>query len=151
MCEARSKDKHEKSKDKHKAKVTPLERVVFRFFMLTMEVHNLASKLKIKKAMSVDDWVAMMQETYALMKQGKIAYVQLYTRTKQPLDLIMQDKCMSNMCICLLKNNAWALDSTFKANIFGLPLYAAVAPNEHGVHILLWYMLCTNGARSQHE
>ena len=32
----------------HKAKVTPIERVVFRFFMLTMEVHNMASKLNVK-------------------------------------------------------------------------------------------------------
>ena len=59
----------------HKAKVTPVERVVFRFFMLTKEVHNMAKKLNIKKAIAVDDWVTMMQEAYELKEQGKAAYV----------------------------------------------------------------------------
>ena len=63
----------------------------------------------------------------------------------------MHDKWMLSMCIRLSKNNAWAIDSTFKTNVFGLPLYAAVAPNEHGVGIPLWYMLCTNDTGSQHE
>ena len=31
------------------------------------------------------------------------------------------------------------------------PLYAAVAPNEHGVSIPLWYMLSTTDTKSQHE
>jgi hypothetical protein len=39
----------------------------------------------------------------------------------------------------------------FKNNIFGLSLYVAVAPNEQGVGIPLWYMLCTNDSGSQHE
>ena len=75
----------------HKAKVTPVERVVFRFFMLIREVHNMASKLKVKKAITVDDWATMMQEVYALKEQDKVAYVQPYIPTKQPFVLIMQD------------------------------------------------------------
>ena len=55
------------------------------------------------------------------------------------------------MCTRFSKNNAWEIDSTCKTNVFGLPLYAAVAPNEQGVGIPLWYMLCTNDAGSQHE
>ena len=39
----------------HKAKVTPVERVVFRFFMLTKEVQNIASKLNVKNAIALDD------------------------------------------------------------------------------------------------
>ena len=77
----------------------------------------------------------MMQEAYALKEQGKVAYVQPYIPGKQPFVLIMQDKWMLNMGIRLSKNNAWAIDSTFKTNVFGLPLYATVAPNEHGVGI----------------
>ena len=51
MCEARGKDKHEKA-NIHKAKVTHIERVVFRFFMLPKEVQNIASKLNVKKAIA---------------------------------------------------------------------------------------------------
>ena len=93
----------------------------------------------------------MIREAYALKEQGKVVYVQPYIPTKQGFVLIMQDQWMYHMCMRLSKNNAWAIDSTFKTNVFGLPLYAAVAPNEQGVGIPLWYMLCTNDAGSQHE
>ena len=58
---------------------------------------------------------------------------------------------MLNMCIRLSKNNAWAIHTTFKTNVFGLPLYVAVAPNAQGIDIPLWYMLCTNDLGSRHE
>ena len=54
----------------------------------------MANKLKVKKAIAVDDWATMMQEVYALKEQGKVAYVQPYIPTKQPFVLIMQDKWM---------------------------------------------------------
>ena len=63
----------------------------------------------------------------------------------------MQDQCMLTMCMRLSNNNAWAIDSTFKTNVYDLPLYVAVAPNEKRVGIPLWYMLCTNDAGSHHE
>ena len=44
----------------HNAKVTPVERVVFRFFMLTKEVQNIATKLNIKKQVALDDWSTMI-------------------------------------------------------------------------------------------
>ena len=135
----------------HKNKVTHVERVIFRFFMLTKEVQNIASKLNVKKSIAVDDWTRMIREAYALKDQGKVAYIQPYIPTKQPFVLIIQDQWMLNMCMRLSKNNAWAIDSTFKTNVFGLPLYAAVAPNEQGVGIPLWYMLCTNDAGYHHE
>ena len=55
------------------------------------------------------------------------------------------------MCIRLSKNNSWAIDSTLKTNVFGLPSYVAIAPNEQVVVIPRWYMRCTNETRSQHE
>ena len=58
---------------------------------------------------------------------------------------------MLNMCLCLSKNNAWAITSIFKTNVFELPLYVVVAPNKQGVSIPLWYMLCTNDAGSHQE
>ena len=35
------------------------------------------------------------------------------------------------------------IDSTFKTNQFVLLLYVVVAPNEEGMGLPLWYMLCT--------
>ena len=63
----------------------------------------------------------------------------------------MQDLWILNMCMCLSKNNAWAIESTFKTNVFEMPLYVIAAPNEQGVRIPLWHILCTNDIRSQHE
>ena len=48
-------------------------------------------------------------------------------------------------------NNSWAIDSTFKTNQFGLPLYAVVAPNAMGIGIPLWSMLCSSDKGSNHE
>ena len=67
---------------------------------------------------------------------------------KQPFVMIIQDKCMLEMCIQLSYNNAWA---TFKTNWFGLPLYAAAAPNNIGLGIPLWYILCSSDSGSNHE
>jgi hypothetical protein len=40
--------------------------------------------------------------------------------------------------------NVWAIESTFKTNHFGLPLFAVVAPYEMGIGMPLWtYMLCS--------
>ena len=48
-------------------------------------------------------------------------------------------------------NNSWAIDSTFKTNIYGLPLYAAVLPNQQGVGLPIWFMLCTVDPGCRHD
>ena len=51
----------------HKSKATPLELdIIFRFFMIPKEVHNMANRLKIRSAFSEVDWSLMMQDSYAL-------------------------------------------------------------------------------------
>ena len=60
----------------------------------------------------------MIREAYALKEQGKVAYAQAYIPTKQPFVLIIQDQWTLNMCMCLSKNNDWAINSTFKTNVF---------------------------------
>ena len=141
----------------HKCKASPLEQVCFRFFMIPKEVHNMANKLKIESALSQNDWTSMMQDAYALRDLGKVAHVQPYlpgdkgSPAKQPFILILQDNWMLEMCERLSENNSWAIDSTFKTNQFGLPLYAAVAPNAMGIGIPLWYMICSSDRASNHE
>ena len=55
------------------------------------------------------------------------------------------------MSICLVTINAWTIDSTVKTNQFTLSFYAAVAPNNMGVGIPLWYMLYCSNQGSKHE
>ena len=43
--------------------------------MLTKKVQNIASKLNVKKTITLDDWTTMTQEAYALKEQGKVVYV----------------------------------------------------------------------------
>ena len=141
----------------HKSKASPLDLVTYRFFMIPKEVHNMANKLKIGSAMSAVDWSLMMQDAYALRDLGKVAHVQPYlpgeygSPARQPFILVLQDEWMLEMCERLSINNSWAIDSTFKTNQFGLPLYAAVAPNAMGVGIPLWYMICSSDKGSNHE
>ena len=47
----------------HKSKATPLELVIFRFFIIPK---NMANTLKIGAALSEVDWSLMMQDAYAL-------------------------------------------------------------------------------------
>ena len=49
------------------------------------------------------------------------------------------------------KDNAWALDSTFKTNQWDLPLYAAIVPNQDGKGMPVFYMLCTKDKNEGHE
>ena len=44
-----------------------------------------------------------------------------------------------------------AIDSTFKTNQYGLPLYAAVVPNQDGKAMPVFYMLCSNDVKGGHE
>lgn len=83
-------------------------------------------------------------------------YVQPYNpdameEEKRPFILVIQDEWMLENAIRFSANNAWAVDSTFKTNIFGLPLYAAVLPNQLGMGIPIWLMMCTSDVGTQHE
>ena len=49
------------------------------------------------------------------------------------------------------KDNAWALDSTFKTNQWDLPLYAAIFPNQDGKETPAFYILCTKDKNERHE
>ena len=86
----------------------------------------------------------------------QVVYVQPYNpsainKEKGPFILIIQDQWMLHILMRFSQNNAWAVDSTFKTNVFGLPLYAAVLPNQNGVGIPIWLMLCSSDVGSQQE
>ncbi len=70
---------------------------------------------------------------------------------KRPFVLIIQDEWMLQVALRFSHQNSWAVDSTFKTNIFGLPLYGAVLPNQNGVGIPIWLMLCSNDVGTSQE
>ena len=71
--------------------------------------------------------------------------------TKRPFIVIIQDDWMLQIALRFSPHNAWAVDSMFKTNVFVLPLYAGVLPNQHAVGLPIWFMMCTNDPSTQQE
>ncbi|MCO5578720.1 hypothetical protein L7F22_032565 [Adiantum nelumboides] len=133
-----------------------LHRVIYRFFMIPKEVQMLSYKTRTADQIHDDDWATMYMEAKVLQNQGKVLYCQPYNPTasdpkNRPFILILQDEWMLEMGIRFSANNAWAIDSTFKTNKYGLPLFAAMLPNQLGVGIPIWFMLCTCDVGARHE
>jgi hypothetical protein len=107
-------------------------------------------------ALRKDDWDAAQIEIINLQAQGKILYYQPYAPKdedpkKRPFVVVIQDDFMRKSALRFSGNNSWALDSTFKTNQYGLPLYAAIVPNQDGIGIPVFYMLCSNDVKEGHE
>ena len=107
-------------------------------------------------ALRKDDWDAAQIEIMRLQAQKKILYYQPYAPKdenprKRPFVVVIQDEFMRNSAKRFSGNNSWALDSTFKTNQYGLPLYAAIVPNQDGIGIPVFYMLCSNDVKQGHE
>ena len=58
---------------------------------------------------------------------------------------------MNKMTKMFSTYNSWAFDFTSKTNQYGLPLYAAIIPNEDGNDILIFYMSCSIDKQQDHE
>lgn len=109
-----------------------------------------------KDSLRKNDWDAAQVEISRLQAQGKVIYYQPYAPTeidprKRPFVVVIQDEFMKSMAERFSRDNSWALDSTFKTNQYGLPLYAAVVPNQDGKGIPVFYMLCSNEIKEGHE
>jgi hypothetical protein len=71
-----------------------------------MLLNRRASKLKINKAMSKDNWATMMWKTNTLQSQGKELHLQPYIpsfggcHAVEPFILIIQDQWMFDICLC---------------------------------------------------
>ncbi|MCO5577975.1 hypothetical protein L7F22_031812 [Adiantum nelumboides] len=102
-----------------------------------------------------DDWATMYMEAKVLKIKERYCIVNHITQLQVIQRIghlsILQDKWMLEMGIRFSANNAWAIDSTFKTNKYGLPLFAAVLPNQLGVGIPIWFMLCTCDVGARHE
>lgn len=98
----------------------------------------------------------MFVESLKLKAQKKVVYVQPYNphaseEAKRPFIIVIQDEWMLQTSLRFSHNNSWAIDSTFKTNIYGLPLYGVVLPNQHGMGLPIWFMMCTNDPGTTEE
>jgi hypothetical protein len=112
--------------------------------------------LVLLDSLRVDDWNSAQVEVMRLQEQGKVIFYQPYTpkhpeKMKRPFVVVIQNDFMRVVAKNFSKDNAWALDSTFKINQWDLPLYAAIVPNQDGKGMPVFYMLCTKDKNKGHE
>lgn len=110
----------------------------------------------LSDSLKIDDWDSAQVEVMRLQEQGKIIFHQPYTpkyseQTKRSFVVVIQDEFMRGVAKKNSKNNAWALDSTFKTNKWDLPLYAAIVLNQDEKGMPVFYMLCTKDKNEGHE
>ena len=104
--------------------------------------------------MRKDDWDAAQLECRRLQDQQKVIFYQPYLPKekdprKRPFVVVIQDEWMRNIGRRFSNGNSWAIDSTFCTNQYGLPLYAAVVPNQDGKGVPVFYILCTRDVKQK--
>lgn len=92
----------------------------------------------------------MEKEAHSLMSIGEAIFYQPYApnhpdEQRRPFVLILCNEWMRDVARQFSGGKAWALDSTFKTNQFGMPLYGATVPNQHGMGMPMFFMLCSTG------
>ena len=101
-------------------------------------------------------WIVAQDEISMLQELGKVLYYQPYAPKdidprKRPFVIVIQDEFMRDVAKKFSPAKSWAVDSTFKTNQYGLPLYAAIVPNQDGIGMPVFYMLCSNDVKEGHE
>ena len=104
--------------------------------------------------MRKDDWDAAQLEYRRLQDQQKVILYQPYfpkekDPRKRPFVVVIQDEWIRNIGRRFSNGNSWAIDSIFCTNQYGLPLYAAVGPNQDGKRVPIFYVLCIRGVKQK--
>ena len=86
-------------------------------------------------ALRKDDWNAAQLKCRMLLDRRKLMFYPPYLPKdkdwrKRLFVVVIQDEWMRNIGRRFSNGNSWALDSTFFTNQYGLPLYAAIDPNQ---------------------
>jgi hypothetical protein len=55
------------------------------------------------------------------------------------------------MALKIISNSTWAINSTFKTNIFDFPLYTTVCLNDAGLGMPVFWMVCNKDKGASHE
>ena len=103
-----------------------------------------------------DDWANIHSQLHSWKENGVVIYFQAYDPDnedpeKRPFVLFIQNDWMRELAIQITPNSAWAIDSTFKTNQYGLPLYAVMCPNNRGYGMPIFLMLCSKDYQASHE
>ena len=103
-----------------------------------------------------DDWVNVNNGVENWMSSDVVIFFQPYDPTnedpgKRPFVLVIQTKWMRELALRITPGSAWALDSTFKTNQYGLPPYATMCPNSRGLGMPIFFMLCSSDVKSGQE
>ena len=64
--------------------------------------------------------------------------------------LVIQTMWMRKLTINITPNSAWAIDYVFKANQYGLPLYAVMCSNTRFLGMPIFLMLCSTDVDKGH-
>ena len=108
------------------------------------------------KDVTDDDWTNIHSQLDGWKKNNLIIYFQAYDPNnedpaKRPFVLVIQSDWMRKLAIQITPNLAWAIDSIFKTNQYGLPLYGAMCPNNRGYGMPIFLMLCSKDLQERYE
>ena len=103
-----------------------------------------------------DDWANIQSQLDSWKENGLVIYFQAYDPNNEgpekcPFVLVIQSDWMCELAIQITPRSAWAIDNTFKTNQYGLPLYAAMCPNNRRYGRPIFLMLCSKDYQEGHE
>ncbi|KAJ7558833.1 hypothetical protein O6H91_04G058000 [Diphasiastrum complanatum] len=139
-----------------KSRASDYEKATCRFVMTPKDIALMTVELSSQGKILSTDWAKLLKEVEALRKTGMVIFFQQYDvfnpeEEKQPFVCVLMTSWMREMAMRFSTDNVWALDSTFKTCVRGLPLYAAAVPNQDGVGMPVFFMLCSADSGSRHE
>jgi hypothetical protein len=87
------------------------------------------------------------------IEKKKVIFYQPYSPNnedlaKQLFVLVIQTDEMLEKAKSITPNSAWIIDSTFKTNHWGMPLFAGMCPNKAGLGMPIFLMLCSDDNES---
>lgn len=117
---------------------------------------NLTYTLQKESVVYKDDWMNVDASIFEWIEKDMVIFHQRYNPgredlEKQPFVLVIQTKWMRELAMSITPNFAWAIDSTFKTNQYGLPLYATMCPNTRMLEMPIFLMLCSADVDKGHE
>ena len=129
------------------------EQKTFRFFLDPKEASNLSYKLQSQERGGGDDYDKVKETVPKWIEKKKVIFYQAYDPLnpdpdKRPFVLVMQTEEMLQRAKTITPNSAWVIDSTFKTNQWGMPLFAGVCPNASGLGMPIFIMLCSDDNES---
>ena len=123
------------------------------FFLDHKEASNLSYRLQMQERCGEDDYNVVKDMLCRWMEEEKVIFFQSYNpmdadAMKRPFVLVIQTKEMLERAKEITPESAWVLDSTFKTNHWGMPLFGAMCPNKAGLSMPVFFMICSNDNES---